>query len=162
MCRVDNRLTSALNMSQRWFGSLCLCAINVLVKMAKSFLKSDQLDVLYDLTCLGFCLMRPRLTLISWNTISWSGVPYPGNVLVSWTWLGMLVSKKIKYVIFSGRNFDHLFEIVIYHVFTEIVIQIFESACVWWWLISPVLAWEIKISKNQYVTVLWNFLYWWP
>ena len=33
MCRVDNLLTSALNMSQRWFGSLCLCAMNVLVKL---------------------------------------------------------------------------------------------------------------------------------
>jgi len=65
MCRVDNMLTSSLNMSQRWFGSLCLCAMNVLVKMAKSFLKSYQLAFLNDLTCLGFCLMRPRLTLIS-------------------------------------------------------------------------------------------------
>ena len=82
-------------MSQRWFWSLCLCARNVLVKMAKSFLKSDQLAFLYDLTCLGICLMRPRLTLISWNTISWSDVPNPGNVLVSWTWLSMLVRYKL-------------------------------------------------------------------
>ena len=123
--------------------------------MAKPFLKSDQLAFLYDLTCLGFCLMRPRLTLVSWNTILWSDVPNPGNVLVSWTWLGMLVRNK--YVLVSGGDFDHLFEIVIYDVFSEIVIQIFESACVWWWLIRPIHVWEIKTFKNPHVTVLWIF-----
>jgi len=42
MCREDNRLTSALNMSQRWFGSLCFCVVKVLVKMAKSYSNSDK------------------------------------------------------------------------------------------------------------------------
>jgi len=55
MYRVDNRLTLTLNMSRRWFGSSCV--VNMLVKMAKSFLKSDQLAFLYDLACLGFGLM---------------------------------------------------------------------------------------------------------
>jgi len=152
MCKVDNRLTSALNMSQRWFGSLCLCAMNVLVMMAKSFLKSDQLAFLYDLTCLRFCLMRPRLTLISWNTISWSDVPNPGNVLVSWTWLCLLVRNKSSMLLFRVGILN-ICSSVIYHVFSESVIHFFKSTCVWWWLIRPVHVWEIKISKNPYVTV---------
>ena len=44
ICRVDYRLNSALNMSHRWFGSLCLCVASMLVKMAMSFFKSDQSD----------------------------------------------------------------------------------------------------------------------
>jgi len=58
ICGLDNRLTSALNMFHRWFGSLCVYVVNMLVKMAKFFLKSDQLALLYELTFLGFCLIN--------------------------------------------------------------------------------------------------------
>jgi len=63
--------------------------------------------------------MRPRLSLISWNTISWSGEPNPGNIwfhelhLVYWWEIN-------KYVNVAGVNFDHLFKIVIYHVFVKV------------------------------------------
>ena len=43
---------------------------------------------------------------------------------------GIINEKLIKYVVDSGGDFDHLFEIVIDHVFIESVIQFFESACV--------------------------------
>jgi len=74
---VDNRLTSALNMSHMWFGFLCLCAVIMLGKMAKFFLKSDQLAFLLpDLDFLTYYVVIHRCI----------DVPY---LLMLWIWLGM-------------------------------------------------------------------------
>ena len=74
-----------------WVSQLCF-DLNPLLLRAKHVMSVKVIHhvwhIIYQIlelwwwfTCPGFCLMRPRLTLISWNTISCSNVPNPGNVL---------------------------------------------------------------------------------